>query len=195
MQYLRRSVAFFFALQQLKLDLASSSVEQYQEIFNSLLSNDPGLQVLMTKTVKAKNMLMPFLRYRETSVRMVSDTDNVLLKHPLYKWTLTQSMLVYIQDIMKITDGYARQEWTQEMREDEIHFMFSLLSLVNFYRESLANKKCFDHFSSNSIEDEAFLILREYGDDFGMDSVYYFYQLAFSPLPEKTNKKVKRPKK
>lgn len=193
MQYLRRSVALFFALQQLKLDLASISVDQYQEIFNSLLSNDPGLQVLMTKTVKAKNMLMPFLRYRESGVRMVSDTDNVLLKHPLYKWTLTQSMLVYINDILKITDGYARQEWTQEMREDEVHFMFSLLSMVKFYQESIANKKCFDHFNANYIEDEAFLVLKEYGDDFGLDSVYYFYQLAFTPLPKKGSKE-KRPK-
>ena len=193
MQYLRRSVAFFFALQQLKLDLASISVDQYQEIFNSLLSNDPGLQVLMTKTIKAKNMIMPFLKYRESGVRMVSDTDNVLLKHPLYKWTLTQSLLVHFKEIMKITDGYARQEWTQEMREDEVHFMFSLLALVKFYRESIGNKKHFDHFDANSIEDEAFLVLKEYGDDFGLDSVYYFYQLAFSPLPKKGTKE-KRPK-
>lgn len=193
MQYLRRSIAFFFALQQLKLDLASIASNQYQEIFDKMSSSDPGLRVLLTRVVKAKQLLIPFTHHRDTVVRIIADTDNVLIKHPLCSWSLTQSLLVSMPDILKITDRYAREEWVQEKREDEVHFMFSLLSLVKYHKESIANKKLFDHFNVNKIEDEAFLVLKEYGDDFGVDSVYLFYQLAFTPIPKKGTKE-KRPK-
>lgn len=191
MQYLRRSVALFFALQQLKLDLATLSVDQYVYIFDQMRSNDPGLQGLLARTVRAKNLLLPFFHYRDTGVRRISDTDNVLLKHPLYKWTLTQSMLVYGPEIVKITDRYARGEWSKDMREDEVHFMFSLLSLVKHYKASLSDRNLFSHFDLNLIEEEAFLILKEYGEDFDLDTLYLFYQLAFSPIPKKGEKRIK----
>lgn len=188
MQYIRRSIAFFFALQQLKLDLATISASNYNDIFQHLGKGDPGFQNLLTKVSRAKPLLLPFFNHKDNIVKLIVDVDNALVKHPLFKWTLTRSLLVSIQDIMKVTDRYVRTEWTQEMRVDELHFMFSLLSFVRYYKSSLTNRKLFSNFNLEFIDSEAFLILKEYKEDFGADTIYSFYSLAFSDLPAKGSK-------
>lgn len=185
MQYLRRSVAFFFALQQLKLDLATISADQYAAIFNRLSINDPGMQVLLTKVLKAKHLLLPFIHHKEGIQRVISDVDHTLVKHPLYKWSLTQCLLVSSREVMLITDPYVREEWTQEMREDELHFMFSLVSLLRYHKDALCKVSVLDnHFNVDFVVEEAFIVLKEYRASFGEDSVYWFYHLAFTDLPK-----------